>query len=423
MKLTRLAAVVWVVALAAGCSPASEGPGDGGTPVAVQTDGATPPLVIVSFDGFRWDYPDRIETPNLDRLEAAGVRAERLIPVFPSKTFPGHYSVVTGLYPGHHGIVSNNMRDPRWDEVFGLGNRAEVENGRWWGGEPIWVTAMQAGLRAAVYFWPGSEAPIKGQQPDWWYPFDDSVPYEERVDQALDWLALPAPERPQLVALYFGEPNDSGHRYGPDADETAAAVRRADAALGRLLDGLEARGLVVNIMVSSDHGMAQNDPERVILLDDFADLREGELFEFGAFVQVYPEAGRAEMLFEQLEGAHPNLAVYRQPYPEHLHLHGNPRVAPIIAVPDAGWEAVPRLAAETNWGGRGLIPGNHGQDPKHPDMHGIFYAMGPDIAGNPDLGAVEQVDLYNLMCRLLGIEPATNDGVWERVEGALRAGR
>lgn len=387
-----------------------------------RADAEAPPLVIVSFDGFRWDYPERIETPALDRLAARGVRAERLVPVFPSKTFPGHYSVVTGLYPGHHGIISNNMRDPRWPEVFGLGNRAEVENPRWWGGEPIWVTASKAGIRTAVYFWPGSEAPVQGTQPDIWFPFDGSVSYEQRVDAALGWLALPPQERPGLIALYFNEPNESGHRHGPDAPETAAAVQRADRTLGRLLDGIEALGIDVNVMVSSDHGMAQNDPERVILLDAISDVTRDEIFELGAIAQIFPvgHEGREQELFEQLAGAHPNLAVYRRPFPEHLHLYDNPRVAPIIAVPDAGWEAWTREAVATDWGGRGLIPGNHGQEPHHPDLHGIFYAAGPAFAEAERLGAIEQVDLYGLMCRALGTEPAPNDGDPERVAAALR---
>lgn len=406
-----VAAVPLLVAACAGAAPETP-PGEA----------SATPLVIVSFDGFRWDYPDRVETPALDRLEARGVRAERLIPVFPSKTFPGHYSVVTGLYPGHHGIISNNMRDPRWPELFGLGARDEVENPRWWGGEPIWVTASKAGIGTAVYFWPGSEAPVQGIQPDRWFPFDGSVSYEQRVDTALEWLALPEGERPGLIALYFGEPNESGHSYGPDAPETAEAVRRADAALGRLLDGIDAIGIEANVMVSADHGMAQNDPERVIVLDEISDVTRDEIFELGAFAQIFPvgHEGREQELFEQLEGAHPNLAVYRRPFPEHLHLYDHPRAAPIIAVPDAGWEAWTSEAVALDWGGRGLIPGNHGQEPHHPDLHGIFYAAGPAFAEGQRLGAVEQVDLYQLMCAALGIAPAEHDGDAARVAGALR---
>ena len=163
-----------------------------------------PTLILISMDGFRSDYIERVETPHLDRVIAGGVRAEGLIPPFPSKTFPGHYTLVTGLYPGHHGIISNNMRDPGWPEEFGLNRRREVENGRWWGGEPIWVAAQRQGLRSAVYFWPGSEAAVQGVRPTHWYKFDASVPFEARVDQVLEWIDLPANERPVAHRAVLG---------------------------------------------------------------------------------------------------------------------------------------------------------------------------------------------------------------------------
>jgi len=378
------------------------------------------PLVLVSFDGFRWDYAARTGTPGFDRLAAGGTRAERMIPVFPSKTFPGHYSVVTGLYPGHHGIISNNMRDPAWPEIFRHAARDEVQKGRWWGGEPVWVTARRAGLRTGTYFWPGSEAPINGVQPDWWFPFDEDVAWDERVEAALDWLTRPPAERASFAALYFEEPNGAGHTYGPDAPETTEAIRRADAILGRLLDGLSARGVDANVIVVSDHGMAANDVSRLIVLDDYVTLLPDELFEFGAIGQVFPRPGREEEIFQALDGAHPEMEVYRRgAMPARLHLYDNPRVAPILLVPTAGWEVVPRSRFE---GGRpSVIAGDHGADPMtNPDMHGIFYAMGPDITRGVTLESIEQVDIYDLMCRLLGLDPAPNDGVWDRISGALR---
>jgi predicted AlkP superfamily pyrophosphatase or phosphodiesterase len=345
------------------------------------------------------------------------VHAERLIPVFPSKTYPGHYSVATGLYPGHHGIISNNMRDPGWPEAFRLSAREEVENGRWWGGEPIWVTAKRHGLRAGAYFWPGSEAPVHGIQPDWWFRYDAGIAWEARVDAALAWLTLPEPERASFVALYFEEPNDAGHTYGPDAPETLAATRRADSILGRLLDGLAARGVDANVVVVSDHGMTRTDPSRLIVLDDYVLLLPDELFEFGAVGQIFPTAGREAQIFEALDGAHRELAVYRAgATPGHLHLFGHPRVAPILLLPAPGWEVLPRSAF--TGGAPRINAGDHGFDPAHPDMHGIFYAAGPGIARGRAIGAVEQVDVYALLCRLLGIAPAPNDGVWDRIAGA-----
>ena len=387
-------------------------------PSAPQTDASA--LVLISFDGFRWDYPERVDTPNLRRLIERGVRAEAMIPPYPSKTFPAHYTLVTGQYPGHHGIISNNMRDPRWPEVFGLGRREEVENARWWGGEPIWVTAQKQGLRSGVYFWPGSEAPAGGEQPTHWYRFDGSVPYEERIDQALAWLDAPADTAVQLVALYFGEPNDSGHRYGPFADETLAAIRRVDAALGRLLDGLEKQGRLqsTDIVVVADHGMAQMDASRVIVLDELADLRPHEVFEQGAILQLFPDAGREETIYAALRDAHPSLRVFRRDEtPAQLHLYDNPRLPPILGIPDVGWEVL--TGARLDRSGGQVIAGDHGQDPWHPDLRALFVAAGPSFSEAVAVPLIESVDVYNVLAAALGIEPAPNDGSVERVEGIL----
>ncbi len=384
---------------------------------------AAPPatLLLISMDGFRSDYTERVETPNLDRLIATGVRAEGLIPPFPSKTFPAHYTLVTGLYPGHHGIISNNIRDPRWPEPFGLSQRREVENGRWWGGEPIWVVAQRQGLKSAVYFWPGSEAAIQGVRPTHWNRFDAGISFEARVDQALAWIDLPVGDRPSLIALYFEEPNDSGHRHGPLADETLAAVRRVDAMVGRLLTGLDERDLrqSTNLVLVSDHGMAQMSPDRVILIDDLVELEEGELFEQGALLQLFPRHGRETLIYDALAGAHPNLHVYRRDeLPERLHLYDQPRLPPILAVPDVGWEVITRSLRD-RWGDQ-MIAGDHGQDPTHPDMQAVFVAAGPAFARGVTVPAIEAVDVYGLLAAALGIDVPAHDGDAARTTGILR---
>jgi len=409
------AAVILLLLTTVSCAP--------GTPwQEPPTAAARPaPLVLISMDGFRWAFPDRVETPAFDRLAAQGVRAEALIPPFPSKTFPSHYTLVTGLYPGHHGIISNNMRDPRWPEPFGLGRREQVENPRWWGGEPIWVTAHRHGLRTVVYFWPGSETEIEGVRPDVWFRYDGSVSFEQRVDQALQWLAQPEDQRPDLVALYFGEPNESAHQYGPESAEAAAAVRRVDAMLGRLLDGLDEAGRLTstNIIVVSDHGMAANDPGRIIVLDDLVDLYPDEVFEQGALLQIFPREGREEQVYEALHGAHPRLSVFRRgETPEWMHLYDNSRLPPILGTPDPGWEVVTRERLDDpDWH---LIAGDHGQDPRNPDMQGVFFATGPAFASGARVTKMEGVDVYQLLAAALEVEPVPNDGDPTRVRGILR---
>jgi predicted AlkP superfamily pyrophosphatase or phosphodiesterase len=406
-----LVAVLLAVSVAA-CTAADDAPRGEVT--------ATDPLILISLDGFRWDYPDLADTPNLDRLIARGVRAEGMIPVFPSKTFPSHYSIVTGLHPGHHGIISNNMRDPRWPEPFGLSKREQVNNARWWGGEPIWVTAHNAGLRTASYFWPGSEAPIQGVRPDIWFPFDGSVPWNDRVDAALGWLELPTAERPTFMTLYFAETDTKGHGYGPGSAEALVAVTAVDAALGRLLDGLEARDRLdsTNLVVVSDHGMTELDPEeRVIVLSDYVELSSDEVFEAGAWLQIFPAAGREDEIYDALVGAHPHLRIFRpQEAPDEFRLYENSRLAPILGTPDAGWD-VKRVPARAT--GR-PTRGAHGYDPAHTDMHGIFVAAGPGFEQGATVPRLPGVDIYNILARVLNIEPAPNDGNPERLTGIVR---
>jgi predicted AlkP superfamily pyrophosphatase or phosphodiesterase len=203
-----------------------------------------PLTILVSFDGWRWDYDTKAPAPALRALMARGVRTEGLIPAYPSKTVPNHYSMATGLYPGHHGMIGNVIRDPDTGRVFRRTDRAEVQNPMWWGGEPIWNTAQRQGLIAATMFWPGSEAPVGGMLPRYWREFDATVPPAARVDQVLAWLDAPAADRPSLVTLYFDEVDVMGHWYGPDSRQVKDAIVRTDAQLGRLVDGLAARRLL-----------------------------------------------------------------------------------------------------------------------------------------------------------------------------------
>jgi predicted AlkP superfamily pyrophosphatase or phosphodiesterase len=371
-------------------------------------------VILVSLDGWRWDYHTMAPVPNLRGLMARGVRAEGLIPSFPSKTFPNHYTVVTGLYPGHHGVVGNVMRDPRTGRLFTMQKREEVADPMWWGGEPIWVTVIKAGGRASAFFWPGSEAPIGGIRPTFWEPYQHEKPNDTRIDQVLAWLDLPEAERPSFMTLYMSDVDGAGHTYGPDSQELVQALERVDMSIGRLVRGIEQRELTdtVNLIIVSDHGMAETSRQRVVIVDELVPLADGEIVDLNPTLGIWPRPGREDTLYRRLSSAHPRLSVYRRgETPAHWHHRDHERVPPIIGVADEGWSLV-RRASITDAFKRNprRIGGNHGYDPQVRSMQGLFVAAGPAFKSKVVVPAFENVNIYNVMCQILGVTPAKNDG-------------
>jgi predicted AlkP superfamily pyrophosphatase or phosphodiesterase len=384
----------------------------GRSPVLLGQD--PPTLILISFDGFRSDYRTMYSAPNINRLAVQGVSAD-LIPSYPSKTFPNHYTIVTGLYPGHHGIVANTIKDPPTGRRLSMANSIENGDAMWWGGEPIWVTIQRAGLRSAAMFWPGSEAPIEGHRPNFWAPFNSEMPGTNRVDQVLSWLDLPAERRPVFLTLYFNDVDAAGHNYGPNSSAVRTAVRRADGHLGRLLRGLERRRLTdkVNIVIVADHGMAETSTNRVVVLDDYISSDDVEIIDINPTLGLFPKAGREDAVYKALVGAHPRLKIYRKSEtPEHWHYRDHPRIPPIVGVVDEGWQVLPRatLAQRIRRGQTGPR-GEHGYDPRDAvSMRGLFVASGPSFKSGVALPAFENVHVYDALAQVLGVRPARNDG-------------
>ena len=377
-------------------------------PAAQRAAGQPPILILISFDGWRWDYIDRLPAPNLKALAARGIRAKSLIPSFPVLTFPNHYTIVTGLYPEHHGIVSNVMRDANMPERFTM-SAETAKDTRWWGGEPLWVTAIRQGRRAATMFWPGTEAVIGGRRPTYWKGYNENYPTAGRVTQALAWMALPAAERPSFVSLYFEEVDTAGHDFGPASPELAAAATHLDAALGQLVAGVHRLGLDdrTSIVVVSDHGMTPASYSRVVYLDAFIDMSTVDVLEWDSTLQLNPRDGDVDGLYRTLHGRHPRLAIYkRQDVPARLHFRASPRIPAIIGVPDVGWT----VSSGERLMQRELHVGAHGYEPSTPDMGALFVAAGPALRRGLVVAPFENVDVYELLCRILKITPANNDG-------------
>jgi predicted AlkP superfamily pyrophosphatase or phosphodiesterase len=379
-------------------------------------------VVLVSIDGFRYDYLDRYPSPNLHRLVAAGVRAP-LVANFPTKTFPNHYSIVTGLFPAHHGVVDNTMYDPEFDAVFRMSDSAAQVDPRWWGGEPIWVTAEKQGRIAASFFWPGSEAPIEDVRPHYWEHYDGNIPDSVRVRQVLDWLALPDGRRPTFVTLYFSDVDGAGHRFGPASSEVAAAVLHVDSAMGMLLDGLTRRHLErgVNVIVVSDHGMAQTSPDSVVALDDYLELDLLARVVGGNPVYgLWPRPGMEDSVYDEIHDRNPHLMVWRRhEIPERFHYRGNRRIPPVLAAARVGWSVALRrrdLESHRDY----FRGGTHGYDDTLPQMRALFLAEGPAFRAGVEGPAFRNIHVYDLIAGILGLTPAKNDGSADSTAFMLR---
>jgi len=371
-------------------------------------------LVLVSLDGFRWDYLDRGLTPNLSRLAREGVRAEAMVPVFPTKTFPNHYTIVTGRYPAKHGILGNVFTAPDVGGRLTLWDRDAVRDARFYLAEPIWVTAERQGRRTAPLFWPGSEAPIHGARPSYNLPFDGEMPDTARVSRLLGWLDLPLERRPAFLTLYSSAVDNAGHDHGPDAPETNRAIAQVDSLIGLLTAGLAERG-GANLVIVSDHGMASTGPDRVIRLDDYVSADALRVDEMSALLTGWPAAGLEDSVYRGLKRA-PHLVVYRRAeLPARFHLEDSPRVAPIVAMADEGWT----IAQRTATGQPTIILGNHGFDDTLPSMRGIFIAQGPAFRRGVTVPPFRNIHVYSLLAEVLGLDPAPTDGSLDSVRALL----
>jgi predicted AlkP superfamily pyrophosphatase or phosphodiesterase len=388
-----------------------------------------PYVVMLSMDGFRWDYPEIYNTPNLDKVAKEGVKLEALRPSFPTKTFPNHYTLATGLYPDHHGLVNNTYFDPVRKDIFRIGDREKVEDAYYYGGEPIWVTAEKQGVKAASFYWVGSEAAIEGVSPSYWKSFDSSIPFEDRIDSVVNWLRLPEAQRPHLITWYFEEPDGVGHRYGPNSAETKEMVEHLDSLVGIFISKINSLPYAdkINLIFTSDHGMGETRTDKYVNVLDFADTSLLEYYIGGnPVLLIQPKEGFVDSVDNLLDKVNHISSWTKDEIPERLVYGTNPRISEIVVAADSGWSVgFKDLNKSGNNGAYGQnekskIGGAHGYDNINSDMNTIFYAYGPAFKNNYTQEILSNTEIYGLIAHILALEPAPNDGDFSHVEGLLK---
>jgi predicted AlkP superfamily pyrophosphatase or phosphodiesterase len=378
--------------------------------------------VILSLDGFRWDYPEYYDTPFLDSLGAAGVSA-RMEPSYPASTFPNHYTLATGLVPDHHGIVNNRFWDPEREYEYSMGDTLCRYDPHYYLGEPIWITAQKQGVKTGNVYWVGSDIAIKDSYPTYYRRWDDQPHwnFDERVDEIVRLMSLPEKERPRLVMGYFDEPDHTGHGFGPISVEVKEVVEQMDSLIHGLYLRLKALpyGDKINFIVLSDHGMEDISPERFVCRTDLVPEEWVERCVGASPTSIFVKEGYVDSLYNRLSGVE-HLSVWKHgEVPAELNYGTSNRLGDIIVAPDLGWQ-FNRFPARKPGGA-------HGYSPKEPDMMVIFRAAGPDFKQGYEApftegeqSAFRNVDIYPLLCRLLGVKPAVTDGDINRIDKILK---
>jgi predicted AlkP superfamily pyrophosphatase or phosphodiesterase len=371
-----------------------------------------PYVILVSLDGFRWDYPNFFDTPNLNALAKQGVKAKSMQPCYPTKTFPNHYSIATGLYPDHHGIINNNFYDPNTQKIFTLKTAAKKDS-IFYGGNPIWNLAEEQGVKSACFYWPGSDTGVKSAST--YKEYDEKVSYDSRINTVIEWLNLPEKERPHLITLYFEQPDGTGHDFGPLSKENKEMVPKVDAVIGQLMQKLDnlSIGKEINLIVVSDHGMApiSNDKKVVIL-----DFLKPEWYGYAAVVNpvmsIESKAGCKDSIANALKKV-PHVKWYpTSEVPKRLHFGTNPRTLDFIVEAEKDYSLVYKMEHKVSGG-------THGYDNEMQDMQAIFYAKGPNFKVGKQVKSFRNISVYPLIASILGLKIGTIDGDLNEVKDML----
>ncbi len=381
-----------------------------------------PYVLLVSFDGFRWDYLNRNITPNLSQIIKTGVRASSLRPAFPSKTYPNHLSIITGMYPEHHGIIFNKFNNVDTKEVYQLKDRSAVQNQKWYKGKAFWETAEKNGITAASFFWPGSELDDSTRRPTYFKYYKHKLPYIERIDGIIEWLQLPQKIRPHFLTLYFHDTDSFGHNFGPNSPEINNSIKRLDSLAGYLNEQLLSIGMKdsVNIIFVSDHGMTEISPNKIINIENILTGLDYKLGGAKPIAMIEPSKKDYDSIYARLQNNQEHFKLYtKENMPAYYHFSKNKNIYSLLLVAELGWSLVNNKNAINM--SKPTSKGNHGYDNNCIDMHGIFIASGPNFKNGYVTGTLWNIDIYPLLCKIFNIPPNPNiDGRLERIEFLLK---
>ncbi|WP_259069657.1 ectonucleotide pyrophosphatase/phosphodiesterase [Mucilaginibacter sp. X4EP1] len=379
-----------------------------------------PYVILISADGFRYDYAEKYKATHLQQLANEGVQSPYMVPSFPSVTFPNHYTLVTGLYPSHHGLVDNYFYDRNRKEFYSSGNKAKVADPTWYGGTPLWVLAEQQHMLTASFYWVASEAPIKNTRPTYYYVYNEKINIHNRIQTVVDWLKLPEESRPHLITFYLPQVDHAGHQYGPDAPETEKEVHFVDSAVYELTKAVKTTGLDVNYVFVSDHGMTKIDREHPIGKPDAVDTSKFIVSGDGVMVQLFAKDPKfIKDTYDQLKKEAKDYQVFLSTEMPEKYNYSKAddrynRIGDIILIPN--WPNV------FNLNGRKLNVGTHGFDPiVVKEMMATFYAWGPAFKQHTQVSPFKNVDIYPLITTILNL-PYTEkiDGTTKLAQQALK---
>lgn len=386
-------------------------------------------VILISLDGFRHDYIQRFQPENLTKFIQNGTSAASMKPSFPSKTFPNHYTIATGLRPENHGLVDNSFYEPEKDIVYNMANREVIEDGYWYGGIPIWVLAEQNGMKAASYFFVGSEANVQGIRPSYYFSYDGGVSNLTRISKVFEWLQLPEDERPRMITLYFSDMDDIGHRYGPDNDEQIGGrLEKLDRELGALFEGLKSFDLDINVFIVSDHGMTNIPKGNLLNLDQITEGIDARVVNNGALAHLHlEEIEDLEKVYKELNDKADHYKVVRvsdKEYYMNIERYKN-RFGDLIIIPELGHYLATTKGLVSYQNRSGMfhtdVFGEHGFSPEYKDMHGIFFANGPMVKPGFQIPTFDNIHVYPLLATILGLPiPEGIDGKLEVLEPILK---